>query len=175
VDADPIFIRDGEIYTSAGVTAGMDLALALVEEDHGREVALQIARQLVLFLRRPGGQSQFSTLLAGQGRDRDPLRELQTWIAENPSADLSIPALARRVAMSPRHFARAFSAETGTTPAKAVERFRVEHARTAIENSHASLERIAESAGFRDPGRMRRAFLRTFGLPPQALRRAART
>jgi transcriptional regulator GlxA family with amidase domain len=175
VDADPIFIRDGKIYTSAGVTAGMDLALALVEEDYGREVALQIARHLVLFLRRPGGQSQFSTLLAGQGKDRDPLRELQTWIAENPTADLSIPALAWRVAMSPRHFARVFVREVGMTPGQFVEKVRVEAARRHLEESAQGVKSVALDCGFGSADTMRRAFLRTLRVAPVAYRSRFKT
>lgn len=166
VDADPIFIRDGNIYTSAGVTAGMDLALALVEEDHGREVALQIARHLVLYLRRPGGQSQFSTLLDAQKGDREPLRELQTWIVENIDVDLSVPALARRVAMSPRHFARIFTREIGMTPGQFVEKARVEAARRRLEESPHGLKQVAVDCGFGSADTMRRAFLRTLQVAP---------
>jgi transcriptional regulator GlxA family with amidase domain len=173
LDPDRIFVRDGEIWTSAGITAGIDLALALVEDDLGSEVALHTAQQLVVHQRRPGGQSQFSGLVAMGGR-RGRFMDLIEWMRAHVSEPLTVERLADRAAMSPRHFARAFTAETGTTPAKAVERFRLETARTAVESSDASFEQIAESAGFGDPGRMRRAFLRTFGLPPQALRRAAR-
>ncbi len=170
VDADPIFIRDGKIYTSAGVTAGMDLALALVEEDYGREVALQIARYLVLYLRRPGGQSQFSTLLVAQGGEREPLRELQTWIAENLDADLSVLALARRVAMSPRHFARIFAREVGLTPGQFVEKVRVETARRRLEESSQGVKTIARDCGFGSADTMRRAFLRTVRVAPAGYR-----
>ena len=128
LERDPIFVRDGNLYSSAGVTAGMDLALALVEDDLGRAVALETARGLVLFLRRPGGQSQFSAQLAVQAGDREPLRDLVAWIVDHPGADLSVEALARRVAMSPRHFARVFTREIGTTPARYVEKVRVEAA-----------------------------------------------
>ena len=173
LDPDRIFVRDGEIWTSAGITAGIDLALALVEDDLGSEVARHTAQQLVVHQRRPGGQSQFSGLVELGGRT-GRFTELIEWIRAHVSETLTVERLADRAAMSPRHFARAFTAETGTTPAKAVERFRLETARTAVESSDASFEQIAESAGFGDPGRMRRAFLRTLGLPPQALRRAAR-
>lgn len=175
VDADPIFIRDGNIYTSAGVTAGMDLALALVEEDHSREVALKIARDLVLYLRRPGGQSQFSTLLVAQGSSREPLRELQTWIVENLDADLSVPALARRVAMSPRHFARVFAREVGMTPGQFVEQVRVETARRCLEESPQGVKVIAADCGFGSADTMRRAFLRTLRVAPLAYRSRFRT
>jgi transcriptional regulator GlxA family with amidase domain len=166
VDADPIFIRDGKMYTSAGVTAGMDLALALIEEDHGREVALQIARDLVLYLRRPGGQSQFSTFLVAQGRERESLRELQTWIAENLEADLSVPALARRVAMSPRHFARVFAREIGMPPGQFVEKMRIEAARRRLEESPLGMKHVAVDCGFGSADTMRRAFLRTLHVAP---------
>jgi transcriptional regulator GlxA family with amidase domain len=170
-----IFVRDGKIYTSAGVTAGMDLALALVEEDHGREVALQIARYLVLYLRRSGGQSQFSTLLAAQGKDREPLRELQTWIAENPTIDLSVAALARRVAMSPRHFARVFAREVGMTPGQFVEKVRVEAARRRLEESGQGIKGVAQDCGFGSADTMRRAFLRTLRVAPVIYRDRFRT
>ncbi len=121
VEPDPIFVRDGNTWTSAGVTAGMDLALALVAEDLGRDVALRVARQLVMYVQRPGGQAQFSAQLGAQAAGRDPLRELQAWIAEHPDADHTVERLAARVAMSPRHFARVFRADVGCTPAAYVE------------------------------------------------------
>jgi transcriptional regulator GlxA family with amidase domain len=166
VDADPIFVRDGHVYTSAGVTAGMDLALAMVEDDLGRRVALEVARQLVLFLHRPGGQSQFSSQLAIQAADREPLRELQQWIADHLTADLSVPALARRVAMSPRHFARVFAAELKTTPARFVESQRVEAARRRLEESNDGVDAVAATCGFGGAEGMRRAFLRTVRVSP---------
>lgn len=174
LDAERIFIRDGDVWTSAGISAGIDLALALIEEDLGPEVARRTAQQLVVHQRRPGGQSQFSALVELGGRT-GRFVELIAWMRAHLGEPLTVERLADRAAMSPRHFARAFAAETGTTPAKAVERLRLETARTAVETSHAPFERIAEAAGFGDPGRMRRAFLRTFGQPPQALRRAARS
>jgi transcriptional regulator GlxA family with amidase domain len=170
VDPDPIFVRDGNVYTSAGVTAGMDLALALVEEDHGRELALQVARQLVMFLRRPGGQSQFSAQLAVQAADREPLRELQAWITEHPDADLSVPVLAQRVAMSPRNFARVFTREVGITPARFVESVRVEAARRRLEESAHGVDNVAAACGFGTAESMRRAFRRTLRVPPAAYR-----
>lgn len=175
VDPDPIFIRDGNTYTSAGVTAGMDLALALVEEDFGREVALHMARDLVLYLRRPGGQSQFSTLLSAQESNREPLRELQTWIVENIEADLSVAALARHVAMSPRHFARVFTQEVGMTPGQFVEKVRVEAARRRLEESPQGVKGIATDCGFGSADTMRRAFLRTLRVAPVAYRGRFRT
>ena len=173
LDAERIFIRDGDVWTSAGISAGIDLALALIEDDLGPEIARQTAQQLVVHQRRPGGQLQFSALVELGGRT-GRFVELIDWMRAHLAEPLMVERLADHAAMSPRHFARAFAAETGTTPAKAVERLRLETARTAVETGHASLERIAEDAGFGDPGRMRRAFLRTFGHPPQALRRAAR-
>jgi transcriptional regulator GlxA family with amidase domain len=170
VEPDPIFVRDGNVYTSAGVTAGMDLALALVEEDLGRELALQVARQLVLFLRRPGGQSQFSAQLAAQAADRQPLRELQAWIVEHPGGDCSVPALAHRVAMSPRNFARVFLRETGLTPAHYVERVRVEAARRRLEESTDGVDAIAGHCGFGTAETMRRAFLRHLRVAPSDYR-----
>ncbi len=170
VEPDPIFVRDGRIYTSAGVTAGMDLALGLVEEDLGRPLALAVARQLVLFLRRPGGQSQFSAQLAVQSAEREPLRDLQAWIADHPEADLGIERLARRVAMSPRHFARVFLREIGVTPAKFILQVRVEAARRRLEESRDDVEAVAASCGFRSAEVMRRAFLRTVRVSPSAYR-----
>jgi transcriptional regulator GlxA family with amidase domain len=166
VDPEPIFIRDGPVYTSAGVTAGMDLALALVEADFGRAAALWIARHLVLFARRPGGQSQFSVLLELQEADREPLRDLQTWIAEHLDQDLSVERMAGRVHMSPRNFARVFSKQIGRTPARFVERLRVESARRRLEESSAGLARIAQECGFGSADSLRRSFLRVLRVTP---------
>ncbi len=173
LDAERIFIRDGDVWTSAGISAGVDLALALVEDDLGPEAARRTAQQLVVHRRRPGGQSQFSSLVELGGRT-GRFAGLVEWMRAHLAGPLTVERLADRAAMRPRHFARAFAAETGTTPAKAVERLRLEVARAAVEAGHAPLERVAEQVGFGDPGRMRRAFLRAFGQPPQALRRAAR-
>ena len=170
VDPDPIFIRQGRIWTSAGVTSGMDLALALVEEDLGRELALSVARRLVLFLKRPGGQSQFSAQLASQLAEREPLRELQAWIAERPQAPLTVEALAHRVGMSPRNFARVFAREVGMTPARFVEEARVEHARRALEEGDAGVAAVASAAGFGSAETLRRAFLRVLGVGPAEYR-----
>jgi transcriptional regulator GlxA family with amidase domain len=170
VEPDRIYVQDGRVYTSAGVTAGMDLSLALVEEDVGSAIALQAARALVLFLRRPGGQAQFSTLLASQASEYRPLRELQAWIAENVKADLSVEALASRVAMSPRNFARVFAKELGTTPAHFVETVRIEFARRELETTDRSLEEIAVLSGFTSGEVMRRAFLRCLGTSPGVYR-----
>jgi len=171
VDADPIFVRDENVYTSAGVTAGMDLALALVEEDHGSRLALQVARNLVLYLRRPGGQSQFSAALSLQLTDREPLRELESWVLDNLNKPLAVPALAKRVAMSPRNFARIFTKEMKTTPAKFVERLRVETARRRLEESQNSMESIASECGFGNVNSMRNVFQRTLKIAPGQYRR----
>jgi transcriptional regulator GlxA family with amidase domain len=170
VDPDSIYVRDGKFWTSAGVTAGMDLALALVEDDAGRELALEVSRWMVFFLKRPGGQSQFSAQLAGQMADRDPVRDLQTWVLDHPEADHSIEALAARVAMSPRHFARVFREEVGQSPARFVECVRVEAARRALEESRRSVEEVASCVGFGTGETMRRAFLRQIGVGPSAYR-----
>ena len=166
VEPDTIFIRDGSLYSSGGVTAGMDLALALVEEDFGRKVALAAARELVMFLKRPGGQSQFSAQLSVQLAEREPLRELQTYIQEHPHADLSVEQLARRVAMSPRNFARLFTLEVGMTPACFVASIRVETARRLLEDTSDPIKTICEKSGLGTPESMRRAFVRALGIPP---------
>jgi transcriptional regulator GlxA family with amidase domain len=170
VQTDPIFVRDGRVYTSAGVTAGIDLALALVEEDHGRRVALGVARELVMFLRRPGGQSQFSVQLEMQSADREPIRDLQSWIGDHLSEDLSVARLARRAAMSARNFARVFVRETGVTPATFVEKARIEAARRRLEESVDTVDSIADKCGFGTRESMRRAFIRTLHVPPSAYR-----
>jgi transcriptional regulator GlxA family with amidase domain len=170
VERDPIFVRDGNVATSAGVTAGMDLALALIEEDHGAQAALATARSLVLFVRRPGGQSQFSTALAAQPARRAPLRELQAWILGHLDEDLTVPALAGRVHMSERNFARAFRAETGLTPAAYVEAARVERARRELETTDLGVEAVAARCGFGTVETMRRAFARRLGVNPAAYR-----
>jgi len=174
VEPDPIFVRDGEVWTSAGVTAGMDLALGMVEQDHGAELALTVARRLVLFLRRPAGQSQFSAHLAMQTADRAPLRELQAQIAAQPEGDWAVEVMAARAAMSPRHFARAFRAETGVTPARYVEQVRVEVARRRLEESGDAVERIATTCGFGSAETLRRVFHRQFGVSPAEYRRRFR-
>lgn len=170
VDPDPIFVRDGNLYTSAGVTAGMDLALALVEEDYGRDVAMRTARGLVMFLRRPGGQSQFSAQLSVQSADREPIRELQAWIADHLDDDLSVPTLAGRVAMSPRNFARVFTQQVGVTPARYVETLRVEAARRRLEESTHGVDVVAMQCGFGSAESMRLAFQRRLHVAPTAYR-----
>jgi transcriptional regulator GlxA family with amidase domain len=166
VDPDPVYTRDGNLYSSAGVTAGMDLAIALVEEDFGRDVALLVARWIVMFIKRPGGQSQFSTQLASQVADREPIRDLQAWILEHLDEDLSVERLAERTAMSPRNFARVFTREVGVTPARFVEKARVEAARRKLEESRASVDEVAADCGFGTAETMRRAFLRNVRVPP---------
>jgi transcriptional regulator GlxA family with amidase domain len=175
VEADPIFVRDGHVYTSAGVTAGMDLALALVEDDFGRETALDVARWMVIFMKRPGGQSQFSAQLESQLPERDRLRVVQSFIVENPAADLAVESLAQRAAMSPRNFARVFAAEVGTTPARFVERVRVEAARRALEESDAGVDGVASVCGFGSSETMRRAFVRNLRVSPAEYRNRFRS
>jgi transcriptional regulator GlxA family with amidase domain len=174
VEPDRIFIHDGTIWTSAGITAGIDLALALIAEDVGEPVAKRAAQQLVVYYRRPGGQSQFSALLDADRPD-SRFSPVLAWAREHLDEPLPVERLADRAAMSPRHFTRTFVSETGMTPAKAVERLRLEIARERIEGSSEPIEHVAARTGFRDPERMRRAFIRAFGQPPQALRRAAQT
>jgi transcriptional regulator GlxA family with amidase domain len=166
VDPDPVFIRDGDIWTSAGVTAGMDLALALVEDDLGPEVALSVARELVVFFKRPGGQSQFSGALSAQQATQPALRELQAWIVGHLDADMSVSALATRANMSERSFTRAFRREVGQSPAAYVETFRIEHARALLEDGAPSLEAVAQAAGFASAEVLRRAFHRRVGVSP---------
>jgi|SRR5579859_285653 len=173
LEPDRIFVREGNLWTSAGITAGIDLALALIEDDLGVEIARRTAQQLVVHHRRPGGQSQFSALLE-IGGPNGRFAGLMDWMRERLAEPLNVERLADQAAMSPRHFARAFAAETGVTPAKAVERLRLEAARIRVEAGHEPIDSIAQVTGFCDPERMRRAFLRSFGQPPQALRRAAR-
>ncbi|MGH3149582.1 MAG: GlxA family transcriptional regulator [Streptosporangiaceae bacterium] len=174
VDPDPIFVRDGELITSAGVTAGIDLALALVEDDLGRDAALAIARHLVVFLRRPGNQAQFSAQLATQLAGREPLREVQQWIADHPAADLSVEALASRASLSPRQFARAFAAEVGMPPGRYVDRVRLEAARRRMEDTADGVEQTARCCGYGTPEAMRRAFIRALGVSPGEYRRRFR-
>jgi transcriptional regulator GlxA family with amidase domain len=170
VEPDPIFVRDGAIWSSAGVTAGIDLALVLVEEDLGHDAAMRVARRLVVFLKRPGGQSQFSAPLAAQAASDGGLDALHGWIADHLGADLRVERLAARAGMSPRSFARVYAAKLGTTPAKTVERLRVEAARHALEDGGAPIKQIAHRCGFGDEERMRRAFLRRLGVSPSDYR-----
>ena len=173
VEMDRIFIKDGPVWSSAGITAGIDLALALIEEDLGVEAARGTARDLVVYHRRPGGQSQFSALLDLEPPS-DRIQAALRYAREHLREALSVDRLAAVAHLSPRQFGRAFLAETGQTPAKAVERLRAEAARPRIEDGIEPIEVIARDVGFSDPERMRRAFLRAFGQPPQALRRGRR-
>jgi transcriptional regulator GlxA family with amidase domain len=170
VDPDPIYIRDGNTYTTAGVTAGMDLALALVEEDLGSPLALSVAREMVLYLRRAGGQSQFSASLALQATDRKQIAELRAWVLDNIDRDLRVDALAAQARMSPRHFARVFHHDTGTTPAQFVERVRVEAARRRLEESRDKLNKVASDCGFGSIQSLRRAFSRVLQVSPNDYR-----
>jgi transcriptional regulator GlxA family with amidase domain len=175
VDADQIFIRDGPLCTTAGVTAGMDLALALVEEDYGRELALIVARYMVMFLKRPGGQSQFSAHLAAQMSSKTSIQRAQEYALERLSADLSVEALALQAGMSTRNFARVFRREMKMTPAEFVEAARLDAARRMLVDSATSLQRIAHSCGFGNVDGMRRVFLRTIGIAPLDYRKRFRT
>jgi transcriptional regulator GlxA family with amidase domain len=170
VETEPIYVRDGRIYTSAGVTAGIDLALALVESDLGRDVALQIARGMVMFLRRPGNQAQFSAQLRLQQADREPLREVQRFIAEYPGEDLGTDALARRAAMSVRNFTRCFRQEVGVSPGRYVETARIEAARRRLVESQDGLEQVAAHCGFGSAEVLRRTFLRRLNVTPSEYR-----
>lgn len=173
IDEDRIFINDGPIWTSAGMSAGIDLALALVENDFGPEIAKSVARKLVLYHRRGGGQSQFSTLLELAPKS-DRIQTALAFARENLQKPLTVPQLADAAHLSPRQFSRAFRAETGQSPAKAIENLRVEAARSLMEQSSHPIDVVARQTGFSDRDQMRRAFLRAFGQPPQVLRRNAR-
>ena len=173
VEEDRIFIVDGSIWTSAGMTAGTDLALAMIEKDHGRDVSRTVARKMVLFHRRAGGQSQFSSLLELDAKS-DRIQRALEYASRNLRNTLSVDELAEAARLSPRQFSRAFRAETGQTPAKAVETLRVEEARLMMEQGRSSMDEIAIETGFDDRERMRRAFLRTLGQPPQTVRRNSR-
>ncbi|QGM47922.1 helix-turn-helix domain-containing protein [Methylocystis heyeri] len=167
VDATKVFIRDGNIYTSGGITAGIDLALALVEEDMGTDVMLAVARTMVVFPRRPGGQSQFKTYnYSTDGIGRAEFRQLHIWIMAHPEADLSVPALAERMGMSPRNFSRVFREEMGQTPAQFAEKARADAARCKLEQTLLPVETIALECGFGDPERMRRSFQRLYEISP---------
>lgn len=170
VERGPIYVQDGSIWTSAGVSAGFDLTLALVEEDFGFDLARDVAQDLVMFLRRPGGQSQFSQNLLTQAKKQGPIRDLQAWILENLTRDLSVVKLADRVAMSPRNFTRVFTQETGTTPAKYVEAARLDAARRRLEQGSEGLEQIAIAAGFGNGLNLRRVFERNMQVNPSEYR-----
>ena len=171
VEPDPIFVRDGPVWTSAGVTAGIDLALALIEADEDRATAMAVARRLVVYLKRPGGQGQFSAPLELQTAARDDtFGALHAWVRENLAGDLRVERLAAQAGMSPRSFARAYAARVGRTPAKAVEQLRLEAARSLLEETGAPVKAIAARCGFGDEERLRRAFLRSLGVTPSAYR-----
>ncbi|AIB42491.1 helix-turn-helix domain-containing protein [Pseudomonas sp. FP1911] len=171
VDVDAIFVQQGQVWTSAGVSAGIDLALALVEADCGREVALQVARELVVFLKRPGGQAQFSQVLQAQTADSAGFDALHAWISDNlRDSDLSVERLAAQSHMSPRNFARVYKQKTGRTPAKAIELFRMEAARRMLEDSQRSIEQIAGLCGFGDEEHMRCTFHRQLAISPRDYR-----
>lgn len=174
VQGDSIFVKDGNIYTSAGVTAGIDLALALVEEDLGQAVALDCARNLVVFMRRPGGQSQFSATLQSQQADRDVINELVAWAADNLSNDLSVRVLAERAHMSLRNFSRVFRSEVGQTPAAFVEKLRVDATRQRLEETDESIDEISKRCGFRSADSMRRSFQRVVKVAPSDYRQRFR-
>lgn len=169
VEPDPIFINDGSVWTSAGVSAGIDLALALVEEDLGHELALAVARHLVVFLKRPGGQAQFSVTLALQ-KNAGRFADLHAWIAENLDGDLSVATLAAQVGMSERSFVRHYRTQTGSTPARAIEQLRVEAARRLLGDTTLPIKRVATRCGFGTEETLRRSFLRAIAVTPQAYR-----
>jgi transcriptional regulator GlxA family with amidase domain len=171
VEPDAFYVRDGPVCTSAGVTAGMDLALALVEEDLGRELAMDVAAQLVMFFKRPGGQLQFSRHKETEVGGRQVLQELQRWVTAHPEADHSVAALAARSGLSPRHFARVFHQEAGMTPADFVEVVRVEAARRILEQEHDAPKRVAARCGYADVNGLRRAFVRRMGVTPAGYRK----
>jgi transcriptional regulator GlxA family with amidase domain len=171
VERDPIFIADGNVWTSAGVTAGIDMALAIIERDRGPQAALEVAQGLVVFRRRPGGQSQFSVDITAQATENRNMRRLQEWIIDHPEADLSVEALAERVAMSPRNFSRAFGAKTGSTPARFVERARLQRARLLLETTVQTVEAIAATCGFGSADVMARVMQRCIGVGPSDYRK----
>jgi len=170
VDADPLFIQDGAVWTSAGVTAGIDLTLALIEADFGHQLAIETARQLVMFIKRSGGQSQFSVPLAAQSRDTGTFADLHAWIAAHLADDLGVERLAQQAKMSPRSFARTYAANVGRTPAKTVEAMRLEAACRALESSDLPLKSIATQVGYGDEQNLRRVFLRQLGVSPTQYR-----
>jgi len=174
VDVDRIFVRDGNVYTSAGVTAGIDLALGMIEEDHGRTLALRVARSLVVHLKRPGGQSQFSNLLLAQFAANPAVRLVQEWALENLAAGLSVKTLAKRAHMSERTFRRAFAEETGETPRDFVERIRIDAARSLFEEAQSPVQAVATRCGFETVDNLRRAFIRRLGVTPQQYRQRFR-
>jgi transcriptional regulator GlxA family with amidase domain len=171
VDPEPVFLRDGKFYTSAGCTAALDLSLALIEEDLGTEIATELAYATIMPFRRPGRQAQISPLLKLQMSDREPLRQLQGWMLEHIHLPLTVEDLAAQVHMSPRNFARAFVGVVGTTPARFLETLRLEAARRRLEETNRNVDQIAAECGFGSTERMRRSFQRNLGIPPSAYRR----
>ena len=174
VDGDRIFLNEAEVWTSAGMTAGIDMVLALIEEDLGREISRAVARMLVVYYRRPGGQLQYSSLL-DLDPESDRIRNVLSFAREHLAEPLPVERLAEAAHLSVRQFSRAFMAATAMTPAKAIERLRAEAARPRVEDGRETLETIAQAVGFADPERMRQSFIRAFRQPPQAMRRLART
>jgi transcriptional regulator GlxA family with amidase domain len=174
VEVDRIFVRDGNVYTSAGVTAGIDLALGMIEEDHGRTLALRAARSLVVHLKRTGGQSQFSNLLLAQFAASPAVRLVQEWALENLAADLSVKTLAKRAHMSERTFRRAFAEETGETPRDFIERVRIDAARGLFEEAQLPVQAVATRCGFETVDNLRRAFVRRLAVTPQQYRQRFR-
>ena len=170
VETDAIYVKQGKVYTSAGVTSGMDMALAMVEEDWGKRVSLAVAQELVLYLKRPGGQSQFSRQLGMQEAEDSKIAQLQVWMRDHPTENLNVPTLAEKMAMSERNFVRRFSDEVGTTPAKYVEQIRVEKARRCLEDTDWSIEKLAKQSGFNNTETLRRSFLRNVGVTPKEYR-----
>jgi transcriptional regulator GlxA family with amidase domain len=175
VDSDQIFIRDGQLSTAAGVTSGIDLALAFVEEDHGRDIALIVARYMVVFLKRPGGQSQFSAHLTAQIADKGPIQSIVDYVLSDLRSDLSVEALAARAKMSTRKFSRVFVRDIGATPADFVEAARLDAARRLLQDSSMPLQRVADRCGFDDVHKMRRVFQRTLGVGPTDYRATFQT
>ena len=171
VEDDALYVRDGKLRTAAGVTAGLDLALALVEEDMGREIAMRVAAQLVMFFKRPGGQLQFSRKGTAQPSGRSALQEVQRWVAANPALSLSVKALAAHTGQSPRHFARLFHAEVGITPAAWVEATRIEAARRLLEGGNDAPKQVAAKCGFANTDTLRRAFVKHIGVTPAEFRK----
>ena len=170
VDTDAIYVQDGNVWTSAGITAGIDLALALVAEDHGGPAATRVARQLVVYLQRSGGQAQFSVVLAGQSADSRPVRDLLSWLRDHLTQDLSVAALARHVNLSERQFTRVFKAQVGITAADHVETVRLESACRLLETTNSSIEQVAHACGFGTPETMNRTFRRRLNPTPGAHR-----
>ncbi len=175
VESDPIFVKDGNVYTSAGISTGMDLSLAMVEEDFGRDTALAVARQLVLYLKRPGNQSQFSIILTHQKVDYQPISDIQDWIIDHLDEELTIGILAEKASMSPRNFARVFLRESGITPAKYIEKLRLETARRRLEETRLTLDEISSECGVGNADALRRLFLRHMKTTPSDYRRSFST